>query len=809
MLTAVKRKQTEVLKTIQTENALILETGNGRIKIEPYSGFILRITYTLKAEFSETAGLGMLPKSGTCAWSYTEDGPAVTLSAEKVTLVVKKDTGAFSYYDRKGRLLTKEPDRGGKELGAFDAYKTVFDGDSVPEKIATPDGIKEAVRDAKRIFGRTLYRTRLEFEWSGGEALYGLGQHEEGSLNLRGKRLYVHQANMKIAMPFFISTRGYGILQDTYSPLIFSDNEYGSYLYSEAADELDYYFICGENFDELIGGYRSLTGRASMLPLWAFGYIQSQERYESQRELLDTVGEYRRRGLPLDCIVLDWQSWREGMWGQKTFDPSRFPDPCAMTRALHAMNARLMISVWPNMHRDTADHAEMKANDCLLGNSEIYNAFDEKARRLYWKQAGEGLFSAGTDAWWCDSSEPVTPEWNTAMKPEPDGNYLAFHHAARVYIDEAYTNAYPLMHAKAIYEGQRSVSEDKRVVNLTRSGYTGQQKYGTVLWSGDISAKWETLAKQIPAGLGFCASGMPYWTLDIGGFFVKRGSAWFWDGDYEEGCGDLGYRELYTRWFQLSVFLPLFRSHGTDTHREIWRFGEEGELFYDILVKFDRLRYRLLPYIYSAAGMVTQKHSTMMRLLSFDFIGDPDVYDIGDQYMFGSSIMVCPVTKPMYYGKNSVPLEGTDKTREVYLPAGTDWYDFWTHEKYGGGQTVTAKATLDVLPVFVKAGSVVPTAEAAEHTGAVSRSDITLTVFPGTDGAFSLYQDENDNYNYEKGAYAVTDISWKEDGGVLKIGKRYGTFAGMPEYIVFTAEVTGKRSKTVVYDGGEVLLTFS
>lgn len=271
----------------------------------------------------------------------------------------------------------------------------------------------------------------------------------------------------------------------------------------------------------------------------------------------------------------------------------------------------------------------------------------------------------------------------------------------------------------------------------------------------------------------------------------------------------MGYRELYTRWFQLGVFLPLFRSHGTDTHREIWRFGEEGELFYDILVKFDRLRYRLLPYIYSAAGMVTQKHSTMMRLLSFDFIGDPDVYDIGDQYMFGSSIMVCPVTKPMYYGKNSVPLEGTDKTREVYLPAGTDWYDFWTHEKYGGGQTVTAKATLDVLPVFVKAGSVVPTAEAAEHTGAVSRSDITLTVFPGTDGAFSLYQDENDNYNYEKGAYAVTDISWKEDGGVLKIGKRYGTFAGIPEYIVFTAEVTGKRSKTVVYDGGEVLLTFS
>ncbi|MHB1154827.1 MAG: glycoside hydrolase family 31 protein [Eubacteriales bacterium] len=804
MLTAQKRRQTTVKKTIKTESALILETGNGSIRIEPYSDEILRITYTLKEEFSDIQGLGTLPKSDVCRWTYKEEESSVTLSLKKMILVIDKNTGSFTYYDGQSRLLTKEPDRGGKELEPFDAYKTILDENSVLEKVTTPDGIKEVVREAKKVFYKTLYHTRLEFEWSEGEALYGLGQNEEGILNLREKRQYVHQANMKIAMPVLISTRGYGILFDTYSPLIFNDNEYGSYIYNEAANELDYYFIVGENFDGIISGYRSLTGQAAMLPKWAFGYMQSQERYESEQEILDTVSEYRRRQLPLDSIVLDWQSWEEGMWGQKSFDTSRFPDANRMTNALHAMDTRFMISIWPNMHKNTADYAEMKKENCLFRQSEIYNAFDEKARKLYWKQADEGLFSRGIDAWWCDSSEPVTPEWNTRMKPEPDHNYLAFHHAARVYIDEEYTNAYPLMHAKAIWDGQRSSSDEKRVVNLTRSGYTGQQKYGTILWSGDTSAKWQTLKNQIPAGLDFCASGIPYWTLDIGAFFVKKGSMWFWDGDYEEGCDDLGYRELYTRWFQLGVFLPVFRSHGTDTRREIWRFGEKGDIFYDTLAKFDALRYQLLPYIYSMAGMVTLKDYTIMRLLAFDFIGDPKVYDIKDQYMFGSSLMICPVTNPMYYGINSVPLAGVDKTREVYLPAGADWYDFWTREKYSGGQTITANAPLDILPVYVKAGSVVPMAETAQHSGASSESEIKLVIWPGADGAFTLYQDEKDNYNYEKGAYTTIELSWKDDSGTLKIGKRSGSFAGMPESIAFTVEIIGKGSESIVYHGDEV-----
>ncbi|QDH23071.1 glycoside hydrolase family 31 protein [Saccharibacillus brassicae] len=804
MLIADRRKQAKIEQVVKNEHALILETANGSIRIEPFSEAILRVTYTLRAQFSDIQGLGTLPKLEVCPWDYTEQESTITLATRKIKLVIEKNTSAFSYYDHQGTLLTKEPARGGKHLNAFDSYKTVLDEHSVVEKIETPDGVKEVVRDAQKVFDQTLYQTRLEFEWSEEEALYGLGQQEEGSLNLRGTRQYVHQANMKIAIPVLISTRGYGILQDTYSPLIFNDNEYGSYLYNIAASELDYYFIHGENFDEIVSGYRSLTGRASLLPKWAFGYMQSLERYETEQEIIDTVKEYRRRQLPLDSIVLDWQSWEEGKWGQKTFDRSRFPDAKGMTDALHDNGVHFMISIWPNMHKSTENHAEMEQENGLFQQSEIYNAFDPHARNLYWKQANEGLFSQGIDAWWCDASEPITPEWNAFVKPEPDQNYLAFHDTAKIYMDETHTNAYSLMHAQSIYEGQRSVTDTKRVVNLTRSGYTGQQKYGTILWSGDTSAKWKTLQNQIPAGLNLCATGMPYWTVDIGAFFTKQGSMWFWDGDFEDGCADLGYRELYTRWFQFGVFQPVFRSHGTDTRREIWQFGEKGEMFYDTLAQFDELRYRLLPYIYSMAGMVTLKDYTIMRLLAFDFMEDPEVFNIKDQYMFGGALMICPVTTPMYYDKQSVPIEGADKTRDVYLPAGADWFDFWTQEKYGGGQTVTATATLDRLPVYAKAGSMIPMAEVAQHSGASSESEMKLVIYPDADAAFTIYQDEQDNYNYEQGDYATIDLSWKNESNVLTIEKRAGRYEGMEDFITFIVEVIGKESKTIIYKGDEV-----
>jgi alpha-D-xyloside xylohydrolase len=805
LLIVKKRVNTTVQTICKTDNALILQTENGKIKIEPYSDSIFRIVYTLSDDFSTVQGLGILPNSSICKWSYNEESENITVLTKNIRIVINKQTSTFAYYDKNGKLLTKEPDKGGKTLVKYNAYKTILDEDSVVEKIDTPDGVKEVVLDAKKVFYKSLYHTKLEFEWLEDEALYGLGQQEEGFLNLRGTRQYIHQANLKIAIPVLVSTRGYGLLFDTYSPIIFNDNEYGSYIYNESANEMDFYFIYGESFDNIVSGYRSITGKATMLPKWAFGLIQSQERFETQQEITDTVKEYQRRNIPLDCIVLDWAYWEDGKFGQKSFDLTRFPDAKVMTDTLHENGVHFMISIWPIMNKISENYAEMEKCNFLFQRSEIYDAFNEDAGKLYWKQANEGLFSKGIDAWWCDSSEPFTPEWNTLTKPEPDKNFFQFHDTAKVYIDEEYTSTYALMHAKSIYEGQRSVTSEKRVVNLTRSGYTGQQKYGTILWSGDISAKWETLKRQIPAGLNFCVTGMPYWTLDVGAFFVKKGDSWFWDGEYENGCNDLGYRELYTRMYQYGVFLPVLRSHGTDARREIWNFGEVGEMFYDSISKYTKLRYRLLPYIYSTAAMVTLMDYTIMRLLAFDFVNDSKVFDIKDQYMFGKSIMVCPVTNSMYYDKESKPLENIPKQRKVYLPNGCGWYNFHTNEFLAGGQEIIADADISIIPLFVKAGSIIPLAEVAQSSKESSDNEIELIVYPGADGEFTLYQDEKDNYNYEKGKYSLINIRWNDGEDNLTIGQREGSYAGMPSMITFKVKIEATKNFTVLYDGTEII----
>lgn len=420
-------------------------------------------------------------------------------------------------------------------------------------------------------------------------------------MNLRGRQQYLYQQNMKAVVPVLVSTRGYGILVDSGSYMTFHDDAFGSYLWSDADEEMDYYFIYGPEFDQITAGIRYLTGEAPMLPKWSFGYVQSKERYVSQAELLAIVQEYRERSLPLDCIVLDWQSWTGNLWGQKTFDPERFPDPSQMMSSLHAMNAKLMVSIWPIMGAGGENHEEMKARGFLLGNQATYDAFSEEARALYWKQANEGLFAHGIDAWWCDCTEPFEADWKGAVKPEPEQRLLINTAESKRYLDPGLINAYSMQHSKGIYEGQRAATSAKRVINLTRSAFAGQHRYGTITWSGDIAANWETLRKQIADGLNFCLTGSPYWTLDIGAFFVKNHKEqWFWSGDYDEGVADLGYRELYVRWFQLGAFLPMFRAHGTDTPREIWQFGQEGEPMYDTLVKYLKLRYRLMPYIYSS-----------------------------------------------------------------------------------------------------------------------------------------------------------------------------------------------------------------
>jgi alpha-D-xyloside xylohydrolase len=800
-------------------NAVHIEIPGGFLALIPYADEIIRVRYASTQEFSTKESLMVCTSPNlTINTNIYETPELLTFSTAKLSIRIHKQTGSLTYLDAAAQILTKEPDRGGKTLVPIDVLKSVFDETAEAQVRKDADGVHPYIPTVKQVIDRRAFHTKLEFEWQPGEALYGLGSHEEGMLNLRGQHQYLYQQNMKAVSPVLLSTRGYGILLDSYSLMTFHDDAFGSYLWTDVDDELDYYFIYGPEFDQIIQGIRLLTGTASMLPRWAFGYIQSKERYISQTELVDTVKEFRKRGIPLDCIVQDWKSWPRDLWGQKTLDPERYPDPKGMTTELHRLNARLMISIWPNMNPGGENWREMREQGYLLGNQGTYDAFNEEARALYWKQANDGLFVHGTDAWWCDCTEPFQADWKGAFKPEPEERLRINTEEAKRYLDPEYINAFSLLHSQGIYEGQRRVRTDKRVVNLTRSAYTGQQRYASITWSGDVSATWDTLRRQIADGLNFCATGLPYWTTDIGGFFVKNDpNLWFWSGDFERGTEDMGYRELYVRWFQFAAFLPMFRAHGTDTPRELWHFGEPGDVFYDALVKFLRLRYRLIPYIYSLAGMVTHEDYTMLRALAFDFRCDPDTYDVGDQFMFGPALLVSPVTQPMYYAANSTALNGAVKSRPVYLPKGADWYDFWTGKTYTGGQTIIADAPLDIMPLYVRAGSIVPFGPDIQHTGEGRDAPIELHIYPGRDGHFTLYEDEGDSYNYEQGLFASIPIDWNEHTRQLTIGSRQGSYPGIPASRVFqpiiVTEGTTQRNvaqkSSLVYSGQKIVVDLS
>jgi alpha-D-xyloside xylohydrolase len=801
--------------TIRSD-AVIIEIPNGFLRLMPYSDSIVRVLYAPTEEFSTKQSL-MVQHSPVVPvdMDLSETAEALMFSTPKLSIRINRQTGAFTYLDSSDQILTKEPDRGGKTLIPTDVVKSVFDETVEAQIRKDADGVHAYVPSARQVVDRQAFHTKLEFEWMPGEALYGLGSHEEGMMNLRGQHQYLYQQNMKVVVPALLSTRGYGILLDSYSLMTFHDDAFGSYLWTDVEDELDYYFIYGPEFDQIVQGIRQLTGKVPMLPRWAFGYIQSKERYISQTELIDVVKEYRQRGLPLDCIVQDWKSWPRDLWGQKTLDPERFPDAKGMMAELHRMNSRLMISIWPNMNPGGDNLREMRNQGCLLGNQATYDAFQEKARELYWKQANDGLFAYGIDAWWCDCTEPFQADWTGAFKPEPEERLRINTEEAKRYLDPEYINAYSLLHSQGIYEGQRKIGTDKRVVNLTRSAYAGQQRYSTITWSGDVSATWDTLRRQIADGLNFCATGLPYWTTDIGAFFVKNDpNLWFWNGDFDLGIEDMGYRELYVRWFQYAAFLPMFRAHGTDTPREIWRFGEPGEPFYDALVKSLQLRYRLIPYIYSLAGMVTHEDYTMMRALPFDFRCDPDTYEIGDQFMFGPALLVNPITQPMHYAAKSTPLNGVSQSRPVYLPKGADWYDFWTGQHYTGVQTILSDAPLDMIPLYVRAGSIIPFGPDIQHTGEGGDAPIELYIYPGQDGHFTLYEDEGDNYNYEQGHFSMIRLSWEETTRRLTLQNRQGSYPGMPasrEFRFVIEDGTHKfplsnrsPTRTALYEGREI-----
>ncbi|HEY9261160.1 TIM-barrel domain-containing protein [Chitinophaga sp.] len=559
-------------------------------------------------------------------------------------------------------------------------------------------------------------------------------------------------------------------------------------LTSEAAEKIDYYFMYGENMDEVISGYRQVTGKATMVPRWALGFWQSRERYKTQDEIENTVAEFRKRKIPLDNIVLDWSYWKQDEWGSQQFDPARFPDPAGLIKRLHEKyHANFMISVWPKFYEGIDNYKLFDNKNWLykqniknqqrdwIGNgyvSTFYDAFNPEARKLFWNLINKNLFSKGIDAWWLDATEPdilsnsSIEQRKTLMNPTALGS------------STQYFNTYALLNAKGIYDGQRATKPDQRVFILTRSAYAGLQRYAAATWSGDIAATFEEMSRQIPAGLNFCMSGLPYWTTDIGGFFVEDK----YDKPNPQGPALEQWRELNTRWFQYGAFCPLFRSHGQYPYREMFNIAPDSTVAYQSMLYYDQLRYRLLPYIYSLAGSTYHHDYTIMRGLAMDFGQDTAVLNIRDQYMFGPSLLVNPVTQ--YHARS----------RELYLPAGNGWYDFYTGVYQAGGQHVTAAAPLSRMPLYVKEGAILPVGPALQYTNERKADTIQLYVYTGKDGDFSLYEDENNNYQYEKGAYSNISFHWDEAAQTLSIGKRAGSFPDMLQQRYFRVTFVGKQT---------------
>ncbi|HET7626580.1 MAG TPA: glycoside hydrolase family 31 protein [Verrucomicrobiae bacterium] len=808
-------------------DAVVLVDGKKRLRVRFPTEAIVRITLTEEKESSTKPSLIVTATSKFTEFKIQETGNVFEISTPALKLVISKTTGAISYFDSAGKLLLREPERGGKSLKTKKIFRNVFKSGAQIAAGQSIDGARVAATEFETVFDRDAFEANLEFQFAADEAIFGLGSHEEGYGNLRGKSRELYQQNMKIVVPYFVSTRGYGVLLDCGSLMTFRDDAGGACWWADVVDELDFYFIVGGSFDSVTKNLHALTGQTPMLPKWAFGYVQSKERYVNARELVEVVREYRRRKIPLDCIVLDWKSWPNGAgWGQKNFDPARFPNPKALTDELHSLGAKLMVSIWPIMTGDCPNQRELQERGLMLGNQSTYNAFLPEAREIYWKQAERGLFANGIDAWWCDCTEPFEADWSGETKPDSQPRMGLNTGAAKKYLDAAQTNIYSLLHSQGIYEGQRRTTNSKRVVNLTRSGYAGQHRYATICWNGDICATWETLRRCIPEGINFCATGEPFWTVDIGGFFINNDpKLWFWRGDYSDGCRgltdmnaqepdpkdtgcrDLGFHELYTRWVQYGAFLPMFRSHGTDAAREIWRFGDEGNPFYDTIAKYIRLRYQLISYIYSLAAQVTQTGRAMLRAVALDFPNDIATHNLTDEFLFGPALLVCPVTTPMYFEKNSKPIAGSKKSREVYLPAGTKWFDFWTNQIFDGGQTISADAPLEKIPLFVRAGSILPMSEPTQFVDEIPNAPYEIRIYPGADGAFTLYEDSGDGYGYERGEFALVKFSWDEARRELTIGAREGNFPGLVqnrEYRLIFISDAGVKTKAINYTGVEL-----
>ena len=668
------------------------------------------------------------------------------------------------------------------------------------------------------------------------EAIYGLGTIQNGKMNRRGEHKRMEQSNLEDFQNVLQSIKGWGLYWENYSPTQFDDDANGMSFTSEAGEGIDYYFMYGGSADGVIAQMRHLTGDVPMFPLWTYGFWQSKERYKTADETESVVDKYRELQVPLDGIIQDWQYWGSNyLWNAMDFLSEDFSKGKRLIDNVHKKHAHFMISIWASFGPQTQQFRELDEKGLLLPFStwpqsgishiwpprkdypsgvKVYDAFHPEAREIYWKHL-KRLFDYGTDAWWMDSTDPdfFDPRESDYQHPVYGGTW------------RSQRNAFPLETVRGVYQKQRQTSEQKRVFIMTRSSFAGQQHYGSNMWSGDVASSWDMLRKQVPAGLSFSLTGNPNFNTDIGGFFC---------GSYNtRGSGSAPrnpqFQELYVRWMQYGLFCPVFRSHGADAPREIWQFGKKGEPVYDAIEKSIRLRYRLIPYLYSTAWQVTNANGSYLRPLFSDFASDKRVWDMTDEFLFGQSILAAPIVEAQYTeekiiredamtGWNRKDVTGTDKVTNVdwsaqkatkkYLPKGTTWYDFWTNQKYKGGQDVELQTTFDQVPMFVRAGSILPLAPEMQYVGEKSWDELEIRIYPGANGTFTLYEDEGDNYNYEKGKYATITFSWNDAKRTLTIGAQNGAYDGMLHQRKFNIVLTDGTTKVVEYQGQETSVKF-
>jgi alpha-D-xyloside xylohydrolase len=744
----------------QTKQGITGTTQGMDIEIQFVSPEIVRVVKAPEGRSFTKKSLSVVKSPESMSVTTEKKGETVSLKSNAVRVDFNVGTGRISFFDKQGKALFTEKDYGAQFTPFNDA-------------------------------GNPTFSVRQAFLLDKDEAIYGLGQQQVDDLNQRNHKHFMRQRALYASVPIIQSTKGYGMFWDNYSPTTYTDNPQEMSFDSEVGECMDYYFMYGGNADGVIAQIRDLTGQAPMYPLWTFGFWQSRERYKSQQETMEVVDKYRELGIPLDGIIQDWQYWGPNSnWNSMNFDNPEFPDPQKMIDHVKKKNAKIMISIWASFGPDTNPYKDLEKINALFnfktwpadGGVKAYDAYNEKARDIYWEHLNKGLFSKGIDAWWTDSTEPdhLDVQERDFDIPTAMGTYRSV------------VNAFPLMSNKGVYEHQRAVTSDKRVYLLTRCAFAGQQRYAANTWSGDVMCNWETFRKQIPTGLNFSLSGIPYWNTDIGGFF---------NWPYHGGAENKAYHELYTRWFQYGTFLPMQRSHGSGVKKEIYNLGKKGDWVYDSEEKYINLRYAL-PYLYSTGWQVTDNAGSFLRALFMDFNEDKKVHTISNQYMFGKAFLVTPVTRNMYVFSDKEqwkdPYEDFSKTgtQDVYLPKGTKWFDFWTGEALNGGQLVTKEVPIDIIPLYVRAGSIVPFGPKVQYSTEKKWNNLEIRIYPGADGEFVLYEDENDNYNYEKGAYSIIKFTWDDAKRTLNIADREGTFPGMLKSRKFNIVVVDKENGT-------------